>query len=139
MLQITLEKIGPDVAKYYLSKSKGNRKTVVGNVEKFARMMQEGEWYPVNNGLGFDEDGVLIDGHNRLQAVIQSGCTVPMLVVRGIDRRALVVIDTGKSRSAANVIEFAMGESQVRIPGVERDVQCLFDARKSGGAGGCRC
>ena len=46
--------------------------------------MRRGEWLPTYDTLKVNCSGGLMDGQHRLQAVIRSGWTGPMLVVTGV-------------------------------------------------------
>lgn len=76
-----------------------------GTVDKYAGDMVAGHWMVNNQGLGFDEDGNLVDGRHRLWAVRRAGVPVDMLVVRGLPcnrkndlLRVVDTIDTGRTR-----------------------------------------
>jgi hypothetical protein len=63
-----------------------------------------GAWRVNGECVVFDTDGVLIDGQHRLHAIAQSGRTVPVLVVYGVEPDAFVTFDQGKKRSGADVL-----------------------------------
>jgi len=102
----TVEIITPEIAKAYLATSRGNRRISQNFVDKYAAMMRAGQWGESESSIAFDRDGVLINGHHRLMAVIASGCSVRMAVTRGHDHTAMRSMDTGRGRTAANAIEF---------------------------------
>lgn len=54
--------------------------------------------------LVFNHNGELLDGQNRLHAIIRSGVACEMLVVTGITRQAFQTIDTGANRSGGDVL-----------------------------------
>jgi hypothetical protein len=104
-LQITEERISPDVAKKYLAKSLHNRSLRRSRVKLYAKQMSAGEWRFTSETIKFDNQGNCIDGHHRLSAVIDSGETVKMLVSRGENNENYHVIDSGEPRRLADRIE----------------------------------
>jgi len=108
MYPTTLEQVSPEIATDYLSTSNGNRRISPGRVDAYARDMQMRRWY-IGETIKFDNDGSLIDGHHRLNAVIAYGSSVPMLVTRGLPPESIRGIDLGQARNAAQISKF-MGE-----------------------------
>lgn len=52
----------------------------------------------------FDNNGHLIDGHHRLQAIIQAGVPVEMCVCRGVDSSCFPTIDIGLNRKFGQLL-----------------------------------
>lgn len=102
-----VEDIGPERAAQMLSSSPGNRRTT--RVDVYAKQMTEGDWALVPDHIGIDEDGRLLNGHNRLNGVIKSGKNVMMQVDYNIKRSDMAKIDVGKSRSAGEMLVFLFG------------------------------
>ena len=57
-------------------------------------------WKQTHQAIGIDLHNDVIDGQHRLLAVIASGKPIRLLVVRGLDPAARMVIDTGSARTA---------------------------------------
>ena len=102
--------VTPDMAKEFLETSKVNprfgdtkkyNKTVVS---KYAADMKAGRWKLTHQGIAFNENGELIDGHNRLTAVILSGASVPMYVTYNAPNES-VIIDRGWLRTTAQILK----------------------------------
>src|SRR5881397_2396243 len=51
-----------------------------------------------------DHEGRVRDGQNRLHAIVQAGMPVRSVVARGVSEDAFDVMDTGRSRNAADVL-----------------------------------
>jgi len=84
-----------------------NRKVIQRNIERIASDMREGRWVYDGSPIRFDRDGNLIDGQNRLRAVLAAeGGTYRMDVVYGLENRAFSVIDTGCVRNGAHALQF---------------------------------
>jgi hypothetical protein len=95
----TLETITPDKAIAYLAKSTGNRPIIQRSVTELYAAIKTGKWRVTPNGIGFDVNGRLIDGHHRLTAITQAGLPVQSWVTRGLDPESWFAIDGGRRRS----------------------------------------
>lgn len=93
------EWIGPDKAKKYLERNISNRPLRQMRVEMYAETMLRGLWKMTYEAIAFDEDGNLLNGQHRLNAVILSGTEQQFFVVRGALRETYDVIDGGAKRS----------------------------------------
>ncbi|SDX36263.1 hypothetical protein SAMN05421504_1021159 [Amycolatopsis xylanica] len=98
----SIQLVTPEVAVEILKQNEGNRKLDRATVEIYAGAMKRNEWRLSHQGIAIDQEGELLDGQHRLAAVVKSGKTVPMLVVRGVDRNSFSIVDTGKRRSASD-------------------------------------
>lgn len=99
----SFEKITPDLAHQMLSRNEGNRRLRVWWVEAMASAMSRGEWLTTHQGVAFTAAGRLVDGQHRLAAVVKSGVSIEILVVRGLDETAFHVIDNGIKRTMADL------------------------------------
>ena len=83
-----VEHITPVIAQKYLETSPENRMTVSSRrvVKTYAEAMRNGEWVLNGETIVFDEDGKLMQGHHRMAAVVESGCSIDFLVVRNVPR-----------------------------------------------------
>lgn len=97
--------ITPAEAEAMLEKNTLNRKLSSRNVAKFAKMMTDGGWIFDAAPITFNGTGDLLNGQHRLFALIESGTTQQFLVVRGVENAAMEVMDTGKSRTFADVLK----------------------------------
>lgn len=100
----TLEQITPDTAREYLSKNTKNRTVKELRIVRYARDMEAGKWLDTGEAIKFDRHGNMIDGQNRCHAIIRSGVSVEIRVVRGLDPEAQEVMDAGAPRSAADAL-----------------------------------
>ena len=97
------EDVSPETAAQYLLLNKCNRPLKRGAIAEWADEMRKGEWKETHQGIAFDTDGNLIDGQNRLSAVVEAKVTVRMLVTYNLDPSAFLVIDDGVARSGADL------------------------------------
>jgi hypothetical protein len=103
-------RITPDKAREFLKKNKGNRPIRASWVENLAGMIQRGEWETTHQGIAFDEDGNLLDGQHRLNAIIAAGKAVDMLVTTGLDKDVFKHIDGGRVRTPADRLKLLSDE-----------------------------
>lgn len=98
--------------KEYEPGTKGtNRKTYQPDLQKWANDMVRGRWRLTHQGVAFDNEGFLVDGQNRLKALIMAdrqkrGVTIKMMVTYGLDAEVFRVIDTGRRRKLSDVLSF---------------------------------
>lgn len=105
-----VEDITPELAAHYLAQSRGNRHLSKPHISSLRRHAAAGRMLPTSQGIGFDRDGVLVDGHHRLEAIRLAGVTAQLLVVRGLDPRVREVIDTDmRLRQAGDILTMSHG------------------------------
>tara|TARA_Y100000310_G_C20649756_1_gene798710 strand:+ start:817 stop:1857 length:1041 start_codon:yes stop_codon:yes gene_type:complete len=80
-----------------------NRKFKAKHIERYKTEILDDKWFVTNQGIGFYTDGTLADGQNRLWAIAESEITTSMIVVYGIDPKALTAIDEGAIRTSLDV------------------------------------
>lgn len=114
---IEMWRITPRFAEQELARANvDNRSMKTIQVQQLKNDMLQGYWIPLTGEcIKYDDHGLLIDGQNRFQAVISAGKSVPMLVWRELAPEVKLVIDSGVSRSGADVLGFAgVGEKKDR-------------------------
>lgn len=114
-----VEKIGPREAEAILDAVKDdphtrNRPVKDAHVEWLAGMMKAGKWRTNGEPILLDEDGRLLDGQHRLWAVVHSGVAIETWVTRGVPREHFATIDTGATRTTADVLGIR-GESNSTV------------------------
>ena len=102
-MEAKIEIITPELAEIYLGKNSNNyRKISRQIVLAYAADMKTGNWKLNGEAIKFNESGFLVDGQHRLNAVVRSGVSVPMLVIRGVEDD-VQTYDIGKGRSVAEI------------------------------------
>ena len=96
--------ITPDIAASWLEKNTHNRNVKPTVVNKYASDMRKGNWKFTGDAIRFSSDRVLLDGQHRLLACIKADTPFEAIVVYGLDAGLQDVIDTGKSRTATDVL-----------------------------------
>lgn len=108
-MNTVIETITPAIAAQYLKKNTNNRNLRDSFVYYLANEMIAGRWQITNQGIAFFADGQLADGQHRLQAVVQSGITIKVMVTRGLPLDAMSAIDVGAKRSVADFLHLHHG------------------------------
>ena len=100
-----IEDITPDKAQRWLDNSETiNRSYSKAVIASYAETMKNGNWLLNGEAITFDRNENLLNGHHRLMAVIESGCTIKSFVVRGIDKKAFSTFDCGRCRTFGQLI-----------------------------------
>lgn len=81
-----------------------NRSLRPDYVRQLAAAMKRGEWVVNGEPVQIARDETLLNGQHRLTAVVQSGATVPMLVVRGLPLSSRKTMDVGTRRTLSDVL-----------------------------------
>lgn len=103
-LDAIVEHVTPETATDWLTRNDSNRQIRERYVAQLVRDIRNGNWQMTGETIKFDTQDRLLDGQHRLSAVVSSGITVPMLVVRGVDPSARDVIDSGVKRTAGDAL-----------------------------------
>jgi hypothetical protein len=99
--------VTPALAAGWLLRNTRNRSVRIGSVAAMARDMKAGRWIFAGGVIGFDTNGVLVDGQHRLMAVIESGTTQRFIIAPSLAPDAMSVVDTGSKRSTADVLSLS--------------------------------
>lgn len=103
---MSLELITPQTAVQYLEKNRVNRKLKDAKVMRFARDISRDNWHISTDAIGFNGNGDLVNGQHRLTACIRAGKPFYCWVERGVPSEAIVSMDTGTSRSIADLLTY---------------------------------
>ena len=103
-LELEIVTITPELAQEWLDRGGTNRKITRRRIEAMTAAIQRGEWRLTGEAIKLDADGRVRDGQNRLHAIVQAGMPVRSVVARGVSEEAFDVMDTGRSRTAADVL-----------------------------------
>lgn len=104
LTNVTVIDVTPELAEKWLVHNTHNRNRKVRAIERMVADMVHDAWSWTGAAICFANDGTLLDGQNRLYAVIESGKTIPMIVVTGLALEAQNDIDTGTVRKLADVL-----------------------------------
>lgn len=120
-------KIGPEEARRMLGKSAAftNRNINKDRVRNYAADMASGNWLANGEPIILDEDGTVIDGQHRLQAVVVAGATVPFLFVAGVPRSHAKTIDQGLSRTISHSLQMGGQKNACQVVAAARSLHQL--------------
>ena len=102
--------VTPKQAADWLEVNHCNRPLSRAVVEKYRRAIASKRFYLTHQGIALDEEGRLRDGQHRLQAVVDSGQTVKLVVTTGLPDDAIQAIDDGRKRTDQQVLSMTHGE-----------------------------
>jgi hypothetical protein len=94
--------VTPEMARDLLERNLTNRKKKAVSIARYAKDMKAGRWLYAGDPIRVDVNGNLLDGQNRLSAVIESGMTIEFLFVHGLEPETRVVMDSGVPRSGGD-------------------------------------
>lgn len=111
-MKIEQTTITPALASKLLERNTHNRLLSPRRVNALAQCLQEGQWYADASPYRLTDDGQLLDGQHRLAAIVQAGVAVEGIVITGVDERAQIVMDSGRSRTLTDYLRM-QGEPNV--------------------------
>lgn len=98
-MEFKIESISPAKAVEYLRHNTDNyRKLTRAVYKRYAEDMKNGRWQLNGEAIVFGEDGTLKDGQHRLAAIIESGKTIQMAVIRDV-KDDVTIYDVGMDRT----------------------------------------
>lgn len=106
-MKVAVETITPAVASKMLENRPYQRRLRPATVELYVYQMQKGLWRDTGEAIKIDRDGNLCDGQHRLTAIVESGVTLNMLVVRDILPNAFDAMDQGAPRTPGDTLSRA--------------------------------
>ena len=108
MERIEKQIIIPEIAEQMLKLNIDNNRPVsISVINQYAIDMMTGKWTNTADSIKFDKQGRLIDGQHRLRAVVKANVTVEMWVATELDESAIKYIDTGRKRSANDLLHMS--------------------------------
>lgn len=125
-LTLSLEYVDTERAEEYLGHIGMQRKISDSHVAMLANEMKRGHWQFTSEAIKFDEQGHLIDGQQRLRAVIESDKPQTFLVIRGEKTSVFDVLDQGLIRSVAQILRMR-GEQHYAILAAAARLVYLWD------------
>ena len=102
--------VTPDMAAEMLEHNTMNRNISQLTVKRYAQAMASGEWEQNGQTITLASDGTVLDGQHRLWAVIESGITIPFLIVHNVRKEAIGTIDSGIVRTFRHLLKIKGSE-----------------------------
>ncbi len=129
------ELITPEMAREYLDLNVNmNRPWSPALVERYAQDILDGRWHSTapTTPIAFDWECNLINGQNRLRAIIKSNTPVLMPVECGHDPESYAFIDQGKNRDAADLFATLYKKTKSEYPKMHRYVTSVARSMMKG-------
>lgn len=121
---VKIVNVTPEMAEHWLKKvHPNNRNPRPARVARYRHLFQKGKAKLTTDAVGFDTEGYLINAIHRLTAIVISGVTVPMIVVRNLPTESFMSLDSGAVRTTRERFKMA-GYSF--ITGFEATIRALI-------------
>lgn len=96
--------VTPEMAENFLRYNVKNRKVSEKQVLFLTNEMRQGRFIENGEAIIFDKNGELKDGQHRLLSIVKSKKAYNIPIIRGVEPLAMATYDTGKNRSAGDVL-----------------------------------
>jgi hypothetical protein len=104
-ITIRLVELTPELGKQFLEETAHvRRKLKYRVVESYKADMQDGNWAFNGDAIRRAADGSLLDGQHRINAAIEAGETIVILLVEGLDIPAQDTMDDGAKRTFSDTL-----------------------------------
>lgn len=134
--RFTIEgEITPEMAAEMLKLNKSNRRHSTYRSTLIAKDIVNGRWRNTHQGLAFSKSGMLLDGQHRLHAIVAAGIPVQTNLTFGMDDEDFSVIDTGKTRTNADVLHIQGYPQAAHMATIARMVMEIEHTKKQGYVG----
>lgn len=98
------ELVTPDLALSWLERGGKNRPIDHARIKRYAADMRAGNWKRSAEPIHMNPEGQVINGQHRLWSIVESAVPIYLMVVRNVPDEAFEVFDTGKTRTADDVL-----------------------------------
>lgn len=96
---VELVDMTPELAEELLEANTHNRKAKVRSINEYVDALRDGDWQFNGDPVRIAASGRLLDGQHRLMSIVESGVTIPMVVIRGLTDMAQMTMDVGAKRT----------------------------------------
>jgi len=125
-ISVELVKVTPLMAENFLKYNPVNRKVSQRNVSFLSKQMEKGLFLENGESIVFDKNNILKDGQHRLMAIIKSGKSYHIPIVRGVVSNSMATYDTGKNRNAGDVLSIAGFKSSSTVSALIKNIDKYF-------------
>jgi hypothetical protein len=112
---VELAVITPERAHELLHSNHYNRHIRQIVVERYAATMRAAAWTLSPDAVAISEDGTLYNGQHRLSAIVETGLSQRLIVLRGLHLEDKINIDRGTKRSLADYLQMERAESYATL------------------------
>lgn len=104
-VEVTIEYVTPEVAKHFLTKLPDwQRNESLPTIDEYTDDMIDEDWMFTGDPMRFTGDDEFFDGQHRAQSIVASGKPQWVVIVRGLPREVMRVLDTGYQRKFTNYL-----------------------------------
>lgn len=128
--------VTPEIATEWLGYNTHNRPPRKSAVAAYASDMANGDWLWTGDPIRRADGGTILDGQHRLLAVVESGVTVPFLVLTGLPVEAQENIDAGVPRKFYDVLALRGETSSSALAAIVRKVHIWESGSRVFSSGG---
>lgn len=122
-----IETITPKQAQLWLSKNTKNRNVSPRTVEYYQRMIKDGKWQVNGESIKIADNGTLLDGQHRLEAISKANVPVQTAVTRGLPVSTFLTLDAGRCRSPGDYLKINGCSGNTKILAAAARVAMYFD------------
>lgn len=108
----------PELAARYLEANTSNRAISGYRLNQLTEQILAGEWALNGEAIKVAEDGTLLDGQHRCAAVVKANKPIETLVITGLPNITQETMDTGKSRTLADILSIREIPNAVSVASV---------------------
>lgn len=119
---VGLVSVTPEMARALLETQGRNRPLNRRTVNFYSRQMAAGKWLVNGETIKLDTAGRLVDGQHRLRAVDEAGVAVALEVRRDLPVEAFETLDTGRKRTAGDLLAICGAKRYNTVAGALRYV-----------------
>ena len=112
--------VTPEIATEFLGRNVANRTLTTAFALHLSEQMKNGEWKFTGDPIKFSEKGELIDGQHRLTGVVMSNTSQDFMITTGLADDVFDVLDSGKVRSAGDVLSSVGIENPRKVATVSK-------------------
>lgn len=103
-MNISKQQITPEKASKLLEGNVSNRPLSKNHVSFLAEQIKNDTWQVTGDPIKISAAGRIIDGQHRLSAIVKAGIPVEIFVAQDVPDEVFTVLDTGKQRTARDVL-----------------------------------
>ena len=103
-LTVKMTLVTPALAENFLTFNTKNRKVSSSQITFLSNEMRNNRFIENGESIVFDNEGQLKDGQHRLRAIVNTGLSYYIPIVRGVQKKSMATYDTGRNRSAGDIL-----------------------------------
>lgn len=130
-----VENIGPALAKKYLASMGRNRRKRIRLKQRYVDAIAKGQWKLTGESIKFNTKGEFIDGQHRLEAIIETGKSIDILVCRNVPPEAFMELDTGGTRTPSDLLTVAGYDYTGGVASAIRNLTSIYEIESGNVAG----